>query len=156
MLPGGHEVHPLRRLQRDHRVAAVDARIQLIHQVHVVLSQRAEHIGRGGGGHDHLHLRIELVIAPQHLGKADHAQRLSQRDAQLPGHARSVVHLAAGVLGHAQDVLRVAVKPRPLLGQRDAAPHPIEQTCAQLFLQLSDLHGDGRLGVVQLPRGRRE
>ncbi len=62
--------------------------------------------------------------------------------------------LRVGGIDASDDLGRAVGQQLPGLGEPDSAADPLQQLRAGLGLEPGDVVGDGRLGVVQLPRRR--
>ena len=91
------------------------------------------------------------MVALQQVGQEGAADRVCQRDPQgaadLPGGLKG----CPGLLCRGQKGTGIGQKGLPRIGQADGLAHPVEQGRFQLGFQLSDLGGDGGLGIPQLP-----
>ena len=101
--------------------------------------------------------RIALVIAGERrrYERRGQARRRADRQTAAP-HPGEIAHLALGPFNVGQDAPREGEQGLACRRQRYVAPHAMEQWCAELILQPTDLLGDRGLGYRELARRFRE
>ena len=128
-----------------------DRLVKGIGQVGAVGREQVLHFLGGGGAQADFHPRaqsVETLQQGRHQGAAQ-----AVRD----GHPQGAAGLGGGLQGRfrllsgGQQGAGIVEEGLARVGQTDRLAHPVEQGHRQFLLQLGDLAGHRRLGIIQLP-----